>query len=237
MSETQGVRRDPAFSTADGVIHAATDADFAFASSVVMISRPEGLEAEACRGLRSHVMIQHLSLGRRALAVCAATADDGSTMVSANLAVALAQAGLNTLLVDANLVHPQIDTLIRPSKPVAGLAEHLKSDGPYEECIFGGVLPNLSVIYAGRPELNSTELLAGARFKALMDFCLRNFDATIVDTPPANRSHSVQQISALVGYSLVVACKDKTFVRDVKTLVAQLGVGGVAVIGTVMCEA
>jgi protein-tyrosine kinase len=209
----------------------------AFAASVVMISRPDGLEAEAYRGLRTHIINQHLSLGRRALAVCSASAEDGCSLVAANLAVALSQAGVNTLLMDTNLLHPQIETLIRPATAPAGLTTHLQSEGPYETCIDARVLPNLSVIYAGRAAPDAQELVSRAGFKGLMDFCLRNFDATIVDTPPANRSSGAKQVSAALGYSLLVARKDKTFVKDVKTLADQLRADGVTVVGSVMCGA
>ncbi len=38
-----------------------------------------------------------------------------------------------------------------------------------------------------------------------MDFCLREFDATIVDTPPANQYSDARRVSTVVGYSLIVA--------------------------------
>ena len=49
-----------------------------------------------------------------------------------------------------------------------------------------------------------------------MDFCLRDFDVTIVDTPAANISSDVRRISTVVGYSLIVAGAGKTYVNDVK---------------------
>jgi capsular exopolysaccharide synthesis family protein len=237
MSDTLVFRQDAGSSPRKASSEGPAGGRIAFAPAIVTITRPDSLEAEAYRGLRTQVVVQHLNLGRRALAVCAATADDGSSVVAANLAVALSQAGLNTVLVDANLINPQVEALIRSPTEVPGLAEHLQSDAAPSEAIFGRVLPNLSIIYGGRAGSNSSELLAGARFKELIDFCLRNFDATIVDTPPANRSHGAQQISAIVGYSIVVAYRDKTFVKDVKTLIGQLEAGGVGVVGTVMCGA
>ena len=70
-----------------------------------------------------------------------------------------------------------------------------------------------------------------------MKFCLREFDATIVDTPPANTSTDARRIGAVAGYSLIVTQQDKTFVRDVATLAAQLVADRAVVIGTVMNEA
>jgi Mrp family chromosome partitioning ATPase len=92
-------------------------------------------------------------------------------------------------------------------------------------------------MYAGHATANPQELLAGDRFRSLMKFCLREFDATIVDTPPANTSTDARRISAVAGYSLIVTQQNKTFVRDVSTLAGQLSADRAVVIGTVMNQA
>jgi Mrp family chromosome partitioning ATPase len=81
---------------------------------------------------------------------------------------------------------------------------------------------------------NAPELIASGRFKSLIDFCLREFDATIVDTPPANRYSDARRISTVVGYSLIVARRNKTHVNDVKTLAEQIRGDHATVIGTVL---
>ena len=63
---------------------------------------------ELLRALRTHVMARHVSEGHRALAVCAASRGSGCTFVATNLAVALSQIGVNTLLLDADLRAPGI---------------------------------------------------------------------------------------------------------------------------------
>src|SRR5207302_11461126 len=77
-------------------------------SSIVMLSDPQGSAAEAIRVLRARVQSEHLQLGRRALAVCSVGAGVGCTFVAVNLAVALGQIGIKTLLVDANLRNPAV---------------------------------------------------------------------------------------------------------------------------------
>src|ERR1700748_150683 len=67
---------------------------------VVLLSNPTGAAAEAIRALRTHLMAQHVGEGRRALAVCGASHHVGRTFMAVNLAVALAQIGLKTLLID-----------------------------------------------------------------------------------------------------------------------------------------
>jgi len=209
-----------------------------FAPSLVMLSRPTDASAEAIRALRTHIMAQHVQKGRRALAICGASPGVGCTFVAANLAVALAQIGVKTLLLDANLRAPRLDRLISPLREGHGLLQCLSSDNvSFIDSIEPDVLPDLSVMYAGGVASNPQELLAGGRFKQLVDFCLRDFDATIVDTPPANGSADVRRISTVIGYSLIVTRRNRTFVEDVKILTGQLEADHARVVGTVLNQA
>jgi capsular exopolysaccharide synthesis family protein len=210
----------------------------AFSPEVVTVSSPGEKAAEAIRVLRTHIMAQHVDEGRRALAVCAPSPGVGCTFVSVNLAVALSQIGVKTLLMDADLRSPSVQTMIRPPQPFEGLRQCLGNyDLHFGDAIDYDVLPNLSVMYSGGAASNPQELLASDRFRALMDFCLRDFDLTIVDTPPANSCSDARRVSTVVGYSLIVAGRDKTYVHDIKTLVDQLRGDHARVIGTTLNEA
>jgi capsular exopolysaccharide synthesis family protein len=208
-----------------------------FGKDIVMLSEPFGVRAEAMRALRTHIIAQHMSEGRRALAVCAASAGVGCSFVAANLAVATSQVGINTLLIDANLRQPSVHQLIAPGDGSIGLAQCLAKDAPnFGEFIEPAVLENLSVMFAGERVSNPQELLGGGGFQALMQSCLREFDLTIVDTPPANAYADARRISSVVGYSLVVARRDVSLVEDIKTLVGELTVDRAHVVGTVLNE-
>jgi protein-tyrosine kinase len=210
---------------------------FTLSGKVETVSNPSGSTAESYRALRTHIMAQHVHEGRRALAVCAPTAGVGVTFVASNLAVALSQIGVKTLLVDVNLRQPKIDQLFRPQAPVLGLTQCLSTDDPdFPSFIQEEVLPNLSIMFSGAVSTNPQELLASDRFAELMEYCLRQFDLTIVDTPPANSCSDVHRISTVVGYSLIVTRRDRTLVSDVQTLIRQLEIDGARVVGTVLTE-
>ena len=211
---------------------------YTFAPQLVTLSNTPDPRGEAIRALRTHVVAQHLHKGRRALAVCAASPGVGCTFIAANLAVSLSQIGVKTLLIDADLHNPSVEALIRPSHPGKGLAHCLAiGDADVYPPIHADVLPNLSVLFAGGAAADAQELLGAERFQALMAICLRDFDATIVDTPPANRYSDARRVSTVVGYSLIVAARDKTYINDVKTLAAQLQTDHARVVGTVLNRA
>jgi protein-tyrosine kinase len=214
------------------------DKAYVFSPSLVTMADPRGRPAEAISALRTYIMTHHVHEGRRALAVCAASLGVGCTFTAANLAVALAQIGVKTLLIDGNLRSPGIDLIIQAAHPTFGLRQCLASaDNSFDDCIEADVAPNLSVMYAGGVAANPQELLASHRFKDLMEFCLRDFEATIVDTPPANSCSDARRVSTVVGYSLIVARINKSYVDDLKTLAGQLQDDHVRVVGTVLNEA
>ena len=206
-----------------------------FAPQLLTLSSEPDPRGESIRALRTHIVAQHLRQGRRALAVCAASPGVGCSFIAANLAVSLSQIGIKTLLIDADLHNPTVESLIAPSRPGEGLAHCLAAaDVDCYPAVHSDVLPNLSVLFAGGAATNAQELLGGDRFQYLMAMCLRDFDATIIDTPPANRWSDARRISSVVGYALIVAARDKTFVEDVKTLAAQLRTHHTRVLGTVL---
>jgi len=208
-----------------------------FSRDIVMLSEPAGPRAEAIRALRTQVMAQHLSMGRRALAVVAPSVDCGCSFVTANLAVAFSQIGVKTLLLDGDLRTAGIDFLIGPRRPGVGLRACLSEDVVnIASNIEESVQPNLSVMHAGEPATDPSELLGDVAFEQLMAACMREYDLTLIDSPPANIASDALRLSVVAGYSLIVTRRNRSLVPDVKTLAADLAANGAKVIGTVLVE-
>ncbi len=201
----------------------------------VIVSDPYGEVAESIHALRARIQSQHIQAGRRALAICGPTPEVGCTFIAVNLAVALAQIGVKTLLVDANLRSPSVHTYFSPELDGAGLHGCLMNPAaPVAEFTNDDVFPNLDVLVAGEPDRNAHELLAGDGFPELINICMRDYDMTIIDTPPANSCADALRISTVVGFSLIVARKQRSLVSDVQVLVDQLRKERVRPVGTVM---
>ena len=72
----------------------------------------DGGQTQPFRGLATELLVRHVDKGRRGLAVCGAASGAGVSMLAAGLALALAQVGVDTLIVDANLRQPSLEGLI-----------------------------------------------------------------------------------------------------------------------------
>jgi protein-tyrosine kinase len=198
-------------------------------------SDPASPQAEMLRLLRTQIIAQHVGAGRRAFAVCGATDGSGASFIAANLAVALSQVGIKTLLVDANLRNPRIDAMfgIDPNGPGLSTYLSLEVNRP-ERVVYPNVLPNLSVVPAGPPVARPQELLSGARFRSGVDILLRQHDVAIFDTPAANENSDALTVAGVLGYALVVARRNHAYVKDVQTLASQLSASRSTVIGSVL---
>lgn len=205
---------------------------YAFTDGLIVATQPDSVWAESFRALRSNLLAQHVKLGRRALAVCAPAAGTGCSFVAANLAVAMSQAGINTLLIDGNLRDPRITDYIVPGEPKLGLTDCLRDDAMPLANAVASVQDNLSVLYAGTHDGNAFDRLGAPVFRSLIGQCLRDFELTIIDTPPSNQFADARRIAAVVRYAMVVSCRNRSFVKDVEVLLGELAADGAQVVGT-----
>ncbi len=208
-----------------------------FSSDLVVLANERPREIEAIRTIRTHILARHLEGGRRGLTVCSTAKGVGCSFIAANLAVAFAQVGVSTLLVDADMRAPEIDRFVRPAQPSLGLKQCIEAGArDATEFVHAEVLPNLSVMYAGGQADNAQELLGDERFKRLAETCLRDYELTIFDSPPAKDFADARRISKVVGYALIVAKRNVSLTADVATLAAELQEDGCSVVGSVLNE-
>jgi len=203
----------------------------------MVLRSPNGMEAETIRALRTRLVAQHVQEGRRSIAICTPAAGSGCTFVATNLATAISQIGIKTVLVDADLRTPTVLDEFGVDANRPGLADYLRSpDMSIDDILIEDLLPNLSVVPSGKIGPNPQELLSGPRFPVLIDSLLREYDLTILDTTPANSCTDAQRVANVATYSLIVGRKHKSFVNDVRTLAELLRADRSVVIGTVLSD-
>lgn len=230
-----GPPRATAAFPADEVAEFGVSDGYTFSRNLVTVWPSPLEQVEAIQGLGAQFIAQQIEIGRRGVAICGASQGVGVTFVATNAAVALAQAGVSTILIDANLHDPGVHELIAPREPVPGLEQALRADRlGWSDAIQAEVLPNLSVIFAGGPASDAAELLGGAAFQDLVKSCLRDFQFTIIDTPAANRWADARSICKAVGYSLVVARRNQSYVDDLATLARELADDGTTIVGALL---
>lgn len=157
--------------------------------------RDEGMHA-LCEQLLAH----WLTPQRHLLPVVSANAGEGRSRLAAQLAVAFAQLGHRTLLIDADFRSPALHGAFRlPNRH--GLADLLRD----KRVSLASTGENLSVMVAGAAHGDPLELLSRPRLAAFLAEARRHFRVVLVDTPAAARGPDFEMFAALAGGALVVA--------------------------------
>lgn len=204
---------------------------------LVMLNQPFGVQAEAFRALRSQVTTRVFGdlQQRRALAVISPDNGDGKTYLAANLAVALAQLGGRTLLVDADLRSPRQHEVFRLENR-AGLSGILSGRSDSHVIQQLGAVPSLFVLPVGVTPPNPLELVERPAFALLMRELTSKFDHVVVDTPAAVHGADAAVVAARCGAAVAVARKDRTRMRELTDLVDALEGTGALMAGVVVNE-
>jgi len=124
-------------------------------------------QGEAFRRLRTNVLFSSAEPGSRSLVVTSTGPNEGKTVVAANLAVALAQAGQRVLLLDGDLRRPTVHKLFDVEQE-PGLSNLLVGNAKASDAVHKlPAVPGLWILAAGRVPPNPAELLGSARFRDL----------------------------------------------------------------------
>jgi capsular exopolysaccharide synthesis family protein len=163
---------------------------------------------ESFRTLRMHVM-HSVSSKRIQLAIASAAPNDGKSLVASNLALSFAEAGLRTVLIDADTRRGALHKSFSVSGK-DGLTEYLAGALTAEGLARPTSHANLYLISCGRRHQHSPELLTTPRLKELVDQLSRSFDVVLLDTPPFSAGIDAYAIAAAAGRILMVVRMGQT---------------------------
>lgn len=203
---------------------------------LVTLNQPFSLQAESFRAIRSQMMMRVFveSEGPRpALAVVSPNTGDGKTYFAANLAVALAQLGGRTLLVDADMRGPRQHEVFSLSNN-AGLSGILSGRAESQVVQQVAGVPSLFVLPVGITPPNPVELVERPAFGLLMRELSSKFDHVIVDTPALIYGSDATVIAARCGSAIVIARRNESRVGELQDLVAMLSGTPAKLAGVIM---
>ncbi len=145
---------------------------------------PRSSAAESFRTVRASITLASRADKMRVFGVTSSIPSEGKSLCASNFAVVTAQAGLRTVLVDADLRRPSVHKAFKIHAPV-GLAAYLKGDTDrIEDITHKSEVPNLDVIACGPIPNNPSELLETQRVEKLLAELRQRYDRVVLDCPP-----------------------------------------------------
>ena len=145
---------------------------------------PRSPVAEAFRALRTNLEFASLDERHRSIVVTSAAAQEGKTVVAANLAVAYAQSGRQVILVDADLRIPGVHMMFGLDSMPGFTDLALSEDQTLHDVLQPTEVPGLRILAAGTIPGNPAELLGSQRVKGLLASMRGEADLVVIDTAP-----------------------------------------------------
>lgn len=191
---------------------------------------------EAVRALRTSVMAATIAKPRHMIVVAGTREGEGKSLVASSLAISLAQARQNVLLVDADMRRPQVHALLdAPLQP--GLSNVLEGGAAFREILHPTTLKGLTVIAAGGPSLQAPELLGSVQTQSLFEILQEHFDWIVIDSPPVLNVTDATVMARMASGVVLVVGSGMTSARAARRAVDELQAGGATVLGAVLNRA
>ena len=166
--------------------------------------RADSPNRESLRAVRSHLLHGYGDTPPRIVVVTGATRGEGSTVLAVNLAVALAQAGVRTLLIDADVRSPSVARYLG-LPPGVGLTDVLAGRASVEDAVRPWGEDSLTVLAAGSVPLDPSALHDSPSLRTLVDRLKGSHDVVIIDAPALDPVADAAVLTAWADGCILVA--------------------------------
>lgn len=199
-----------------------------YARRLVTYLNPSAPVSEGYKALRTNLLFASRDTednghnGKYAFIITSPGPEEGKSVTTANLAVAMATAGLRVLLVDADMRRPKLHqvfdldnelgltTLLfaNPADELGG-ADESELSGKLRECVQNTSIPRLRVITSGFSPSNPTEILGSSLMRRWFQefMASSNVDVVLFDTPPTLVVADSQVLAATIGAPVLLVLR------------------------------
>lgn len=172
----------------------------------IIMGLPHEPHADIFRTLRTQILNQLRDNNWNSMAITSVCPGVGKTLITANLAIAMALEGKQTvLLVDMDFRHPRLARYLG-IPPAPGLTDYLAGRVPFEQILFNPGIDRLVVVPGGREQANASEWVASPRMADLITEIRSRYESRIIlfDIPPLFQADDAQMIIPMLDGVLLV---------------------------------
>ena len=194
--------------------------------------------AEAVKTLRTNLQFMQPSEGLQTVLITSTLPSEGKSWVTSNLAVAFAQTGKKTVIVDADMrkgtMHYLFDLPLTPglSNYLSGV--NLKKNSSISSVLQETEVENLYVITAGDIPPNPSELLLSEKIDKLFKELEKIADIVIFDGTPSLLVTDAMILSRKVNSTIIIAEYNRTKTNNLKQVKEEIEKVGGKVAGVVL---
>jgi len=188
---------------------------------------PKSTMAEAFRALRTNIHFGLMDKGYKCMMVTSSVASEGKTTIAVNLAVSMAQIGLNTILVESDLRKPRISKLFGIEREPGLTDVVLRRDDldsvirTMSDLMMGTMATDtfrtdnipgieyLNILTAGKHERNPSEIIASKVMDKVISDLKERYDLIIFDSAPVIQATDSTVLASKVDTTLLVYYQGK----------------------------
>lgn len=193
---------------------------------------PHAPRVESFRVLRTNLQFLDVDQTSKTYAITSPMPGDGKTTTSINIALALAESGSRTILIETDLRRPKFGEYLNLESTV-GLTTVLIGGAQLSDAIQPWGRTGLDVIASGVLPPNPAELLQSKAMAAVLEQLRRDYDAVVIDAPPILPVTDAALIAAQTGGAILVVRHGKTTRDQAAQARQRLDSVGTQVLGTI----
>ena len=165
--------------------------------------------AEAYRTIRTAVYFGAPNGEARTILVTSPSPGDGKSTTASNLAIAMAQAGQRTLLMDSDFRKP-VQHVIFEMDDKQGLSSVLSGQATLDEVLRPSEVAGLDVLRCGPLPPNPSEFINSDAFREMLEELAVKYDRVVIDSPPVMAVSDARILAAGCDITLLVLRAEKS---------------------------
>lgn len=199
-----------------------------------VLNQPASSPSESVRLLRANLEFASATKEISTLLVSSAGPGEGKSTITANLAVALANAGLVTVIIDADLRRPTQHRIfdLPNARGLTSLLTH--PEEPWAWAAAEVIPQRLFVIPSGPQPPNPTDLLGTPRFRQLIDELRTSVDLVLLDSPPILAATDPLVLAPMTDGLILLCRAGQTRLDALQRAVATVRQDSIRVLGVVV---
>jgi tyrosine-protein kinase Etk/Wzc len=158
---------------------------------------------EALRSIRLNLTHAYGAAGPLLVTITSPGVGDGKSFLSSNLAIAFADAGIRTLLIDGDLRRGALHRVLKTQRK-PGLTDYLSGEIDRDAIVQKTPYPALSFIGGGTRKTTAPELLGSPPMMELIAAMRPRYSVILVDSPPLGAAVDPFVLSTITGNLMLV---------------------------------
>ncbi|MGG2937770.1 CpsD/CapB family tyrosine-protein kinase [Bacillus pacificus] len=182
--------------------------------SLITHCAPGSKISEQFRMIRTNFQSTAIDWNKKIFLITSPKCKEGTTTITTNLAISLAQQGERVLVIDANLRKPKLHMIFDFENRI-GLTNILNRESTLEEVVIPTEIDGLYALTSGVTSFNPAELLNSAMMEGVLRKVINEYDFVLLDSSPVLEVTDTRILANLCDGIVLVLSVNRTTSAEV----------------------